>query len=165
MLKAIALSILMTAAVTRENPAPGFQLEGDISDEMIPEGWEYVTSATGDVNNDGRADLIIVATPGNKLVTAVYLDNGNDKWMLHKQYDNAFRDVSQMSFTPEYNITIEDGLMKVELFDPDQFTMEVASSYTFRCHDANMELVEEIHDGTQKELKNAGLKFGEFQIY
>nr|MCR5453832.1 hypothetical protein [Bacteroidales bacterium] len=59
----------------------------------------------------------------------------------------------------------EDGLMKVELFDPDQFTMEVASSYTFRCHDANMELVEEIHDGTQKELKNSGLHFGEFQIY
>ena len=43
--------------------AQGFSQSGDISDDMIPEDWEYLGSATGDLNNDGRADLFVVARP------------------------------------------------------------------------------------------------------
>ena len=100
----IALLTLITALLT---PSPyQFAKSGDISDEMIPDGWEFVGSAMGDLNGDGRADMIVVARPDEKPLAAVYWDNGDGQWELVKEYDNAFRSFDQMPYTPEFLIEI-----------------------------------------------------------
>ncbi|MBO7568083.1 MAG: FG-GAP repeat protein [Bacteroidales bacterium] len=165
MTKFLAIFSLITA-LTAVTPSQ-FARTGDISDEMIPEGWEYVGSATGDLNGDGRADMIVVARPDQKPVAAIYWDNGDEKWQLFKEYGNAFRAFDKMNYTPEFLMEItENGDLKIELYDPEDFDAEILASYTFHYKKGDFVLVEEIHyDGTpDKAKKGKALKFGDFQI-
>jgi hypothetical protein len=137
--------------------AQGFSQSGDISDDMIPEDWEYLGSATGDLNNDGRADLFVVARPpeGGKPIAAVYWDLGDERWTLYKQYDNAFSDPAQMYYTPEYDIAIQDnGTLTIGLYDPEDFDMDILTSYSFLYKDGDFK-------PANSDTKQT---FGEFEI-
>ncbi len=137
--------------------AQGFSQSGDISDDMIPEDWEYLGSATGDLNNDGRADLFVVARPpeGGKPIAAVYWDLGDERWTLYKQYDNAFSDPAQMYYTPEYDIAIQDnGTLVINLYDPEDFDMDILTTYSFLYKDGDFK-------PANSDTKHT---FGEFEI-
>ncbi len=158
---AILAIMTMLAASSPQQFAP----TGDISDEMVPDGWEFVGNATGDLNGDGRADMIVVARPGEKPMAAVYWDNGDNKWQLFKEYENAFRAFDQMDFAPEYSMEItDDGTLKIELYDPDDFDLTITSSYTFKYKDGDLQLVSEEHYGTA-DAANKNKKLGDFEIH
>ena len=161
----IALLTLITALLT---PSPyQFAKSGDISDEMIPDGWEFVGSAMGDLNGDGRADMIVVARPDEKPLAAVYWDNGDGQWELVKEYDNAFRSFDQMPYTPEFLIEItEQGDLKIELYDPEQFDFSISSSYTFSSKDGEFILEKEERESgdNHKSADGSSLKLGDFEI-
>ncbi len=165
----ISFFSVMTAADPQSTPTEPqqFAKTGDISDEMIPDGWEFVGNATGDINGDGRADMIVVARPGEKPLAAVYWDNGDGQWQLYREYDNAFRAFDQMHYTPEYTMEItENGELKIELYDPEDFDCSVQSSYTFQFKDGEFVLTDESHDNGQplKASKGSTLKLGDFEI-
>ena len=151
------LSILTAFTFAFNAFAQGFSKNGDISDDMIPEEWEYLGSATGDLNNDGRADLFVVARPpeGGKPVAAVYWDLGDAQWTLYKQYDNAFCDPTKMYYTPEYDIEIQDnGTLVINLYDPEDFDFSILTSYSFQYKDGDFK-------PATSDTKN---NFGDFEI-
>ena len=45
--------------------AQQLQQQGRGVDDLVPAGWDH-TEATGDLNKDGIADLVVVATPDFK---------------------------------------------------------------------------------------------------
>ena len=73
-------------------------------DDLVPEGWVH-TEATGDLNKDGIADLVVVATPDfkentktrddgfvynfNQPLLAVYFGTAGGKMQLWRQYDQV----------------------------------------------------------------------------
>ena len=84
--------------------AQELQKQGRGVDDLVPEGWVH-TEATGDLNKDGIADLVVVATPDfkentktrddgfvynfNQPLLAVYFGTAEGKLQLWRQYDQV----------------------------------------------------------------------------
>ena len=99
--------------------------------DIVPAGWESFFK-TGDLNGDGIADLVLVATPCdkekmttredgyvynyNQPILAIYWGEKNGNFRLFKQYDNVIpaREDEFTSITPSLDIT-KKGTLKIDL--------------------------------------------------
>lgn len=104
---------------------------GNSADNLVPGEWEKIV-AQGDLNKDGIADLVIIATPTNKEnmttrydgyvynynqpVLAIYWSSSNGSYRLFKQYDNVIpaRPSEYNNIMPSISVT-ERGVLKIEL--------------------------------------------------
>ena len=104
--------------------AQGLKDSGKSAADVVPNGWESIFK-TGDLNKDGIADLVVIATPCdkdkmqtrddgyvynfNQPVLAIYWGEKNGDFKLFKQYDNVIpaRDSEFISITPELEINLE----------------------------------------------------------
>ena len=100
-------------------------------DDLVPKGWVY-TEATGDLNKDGIADLVVVATPDfkentktrddgfvynfNQPLLAVYFGTAEGKLQLWRQYDQVVpaRPDEYVSIDASLTIT-EKGVLRIAL--------------------------------------------------
>ena len=100
-------------------------------DDLVPKGWEH-TEAAGDLNKDGIADLVVVATPDFKENTktrddgyvynfnqpqlAVYFGTAEGKMQLWRQYDQVIpaRPDEYVSIDASLTIT-EKGVLRISL--------------------------------------------------
>ena len=111
--------------------AQGLKDSGKSAADVVPNGWESIFK-TGDLNKDGIADLVVIATPCdkdkmqtrddgyvynfNQPVLAIYWGEKNGDFKLFKQYDNVIpaRDSEFISITPELEIT-KKGVLEINL--------------------------------------------------
>ena len=97
----------------------------------LPEGWGH-TEATGDLNKDGIADLVVVATPDfkentktrddgfvynfNQPLLAVYFGTAGGKMQLWRQYDQVIPARPDEYVSIDTNLTItEKGVLRISL--------------------------------------------------
>ena len=100
-------------------------------DDLVPKGWVY-TEATGDLNKDGIADLVVVATPDfkentktrddgfvynfNQPLLAVYFGTAEGKLQLWRQYDQVVPARPDEYVSIDTNLTItEKGVLRISL--------------------------------------------------
>ncbi|MBR2206033.1 MAG: FG-GAP repeat protein [Prevotella sp.] len=111
--------------------AQELQKQGRGVDDLVPKGWEH-TEATGDLNKDGIADLVVVATPDfkenkktrddgyvynfNQPLLAVYFGTAEGKMQLWRQYDQVIpaRQDEYVSIDASLTIT-EKGVLRISL--------------------------------------------------
>ena len=122
----ICLLCLCTGVKAQE-----LQKQGRGVDDLVPKGWVY-TEATGDLNKDGIADLVVVATPDfkentktrddgfvynfNQPLLAVYFSTAEGKLQLWRQYDQVVpaRPDEYVSIDASLTIT-EKGVLRIAL--------------------------------------------------
>lgn len=132
-MKKIIYSIIMAAValLPLQVLAQELKASGTGTADIVPAGWESIFKS-GDLNNDGIADLVIVATPCdeekmttrddgyvynfNQPVLAIYWGEKNGGYKLFKQYDNVIpaREDEFTSITPSLDIT-KKGALKIDL--------------------------------------------------
>lgn len=111
--------------------AQGLKDSGKSAADIVPSGWES-SFKTGDLNADGIADLVLIATPCNKEkmktrddgyvynfnqpILAIYWGDKNGNFKLFKQYDKVIpaREDEFLSITPALDID-KKGALKIEL--------------------------------------------------
>lgn len=132
MKKSFLIIILATLAfMPMHVSAQGLKDSGKSAADVVPNGWESIFK-TSDLNKDGIADLVVVATPCdkdkmqtrddgyvynfNQPVLAIYWGEKSGGYKLFKQYDNAIpaRESEFISITPEVNIT-KKGVLEINL--------------------------------------------------
>ena len=111
--------------------AQELQKQGRGVEDLVPKGWEH-TEATGDLNKDGIADLVVVATPDfkentktrddgyvynfNQPLLAVYFGTAEGKMQLWRQYDRVIpaRQDEYVSIDASLTVT-EKGVLRISL--------------------------------------------------
>lgn len=111
--------------------AQELQKQGRGVDDLVPEEWVH-TEATGDLNKDGIADLVVVATPDfkentktrddgfvynfNQPLLAVYFGTAGGKMQLWRQYDQVIPARPDEYVSIDTNLTItEKGVLRISL--------------------------------------------------
>ena len=126
MIICICLLCLCTGVRAQE-----LQKQGRGVEDLVPKGWEH-TEATGDLNKDGIADLVVVSTPDfkentktrddgfvynfNQPLLAVYFGTAEGKLQLWRQYDQVVpaRPDEYVSIDASLTIT-EKGVLRIAL--------------------------------------------------
>ena len=111
--------------------AQGLKDSGKSAADIVPSGWESIFK-TGDLNADGIAELVLIATPCNKEkmktrddgyvynfnqpILAIYWGDKKGNFKLFKQYDNVIpaREDEFISITPALDID-KKGALKIDL--------------------------------------------------
>lgn len=60
----ISAVALCTATAMAQPTAAALLSQGSSAQEIVPSGWQY-THTTGDLNNDGIDDLVLIAIPND----------------------------------------------------------------------------------------------------
>ena len=111
--------------------AQELQKQGRGVEDLVPKGWEH-TEATGDLNKDGIADLVVVATPDfkehtktrddgfmynfNQPLLVVYFGTAEGKLQLWRQYDQVIPARPDEYVSIDANLTItEKGVLRISL--------------------------------------------------
>ncbi|MBR5678176.1 MAG: FG-GAP repeat protein [Paludibacteraceae bacterium] len=111
--------------------AQELQKQGRGVEDLVPKGWEH-TEATGDLNKDGIADLVVVATPDfkentktrddgyvynfNQPLLAVYFGTAEGKMQLWRQYDQVIPARTDEFLSIDASLTItEKGVLRISL--------------------------------------------------
>ena len=126
MIICICLLCLCTGVRAQE-----LQKQGRGVEDLVPKGWEH-TEATGDLNKDGIADLVVVSTPDfkentktrddgfvynfNQPLLAVYFGMAEGKMQLWRKYDQVIpaRPDEYVSIDASLTIT-EKGVLRISL--------------------------------------------------
>ena len=139
--------------------AQGLKSSGVGATDIVPSDWESIFK-TGDLNHDGIADLIIIATPChkdkmktrddgyvynfNQPVLAIYWGDKSGKFSLFKQYDKVIpaRVNEFVSYTPSIDINSKGSLqITIEIFASAGSWEQPTTTYTFRYQKGDFFLI------------------------
>lgn len=151
----LALMVCMPSLVL----AQSLKASGATVSDVVPSDWE-VTSATGDLNGDGVADVAVIATPRyeanlkvrddgyvynfNQPVLAIYWGKADGTLQLYKQYDNVIpaRPDEYLSIDPSLSITKRQTLViDLEYFASAGGWTSTTTSYVFRYQQGDFFLI------------------------
>ena len=169
MIICICLLCLCTGVKAQE-----LQKQGRGVDDLVPKGWVY-TEATGDLNKDGIADLVVVATPDfkentktrddgfvynfNQPLLAVYFGTAEGKLQLWRQYDQVVpaRPDEYVSIDASLTIT-EKGVLRIalETFSSMGGWGSENCNFSYRYQDGDFYLI-------GKESRNMSRNTGEME--
>ncbi|MBQ2164999.1 MAG: hypothetical protein II445_10890, partial [Muribaculaceae bacterium] len=160
-MKKTIFSIIVVAAALMplQALAQGLKTSGKSAADVVPNGWES-TFKTGDMNDDGLPDLVVIATPCNKEkmktrddgyvynfnqpVLAIYWGDKNGNYKLFKQYDNVIpaREDEFLAITPSLDIT-KTGTLKIDLeyFATAGSYTQPTTSHVFRYQNGDFMLI------------------------
>ena len=151
--------ILILSCLTFQGWAQGLKTSGSGAIDIAPSDWETVFN-TGDMNGDGIADLVIIATPCdkgnmkvrddgyvynfNQPVLAIYWGNKNGQYKLFKQYDNVIpaRPSEFITITPSIDISSKGVLnITIEIFASAGSWEQPSTTYRFRYQNGDFFLI------------------------
>jgi hypothetical protein len=167
----LIVAFIGVCAVVR---AQQLQQQGRGVDDLVPAGWEH-TEATGDLNKDGIADLVVVATPDfkentktrddgfvynfNQPLLAVYFGTAEGKLQLWRQYDQVVpaRPDEYVSIDASLTIT-EKGVLRIalETFSSMGGWGSENCNFSYRYQDGDFYLI-------GKESRNMSRNTGEME--
>ena len=151
----LALATLLPVQAVAQN----LKTAGKGVADIVPGGWES-TFKQGDLNHDGIADLVVIATPCNKEkmkvrndgyvynfnqpVLAIYWGKKGGGFSLFKQYGKVIpaRASEFLSITPSVDITSK-GVLKIsiEYFASAGSWEQPATTYQFRYQNGDFFLI------------------------
>lgn len=157
----VFFSVILAAValIPMQVSAQGLKDSGKSAADIVPSGWES-SFKTGDLNADGIADLVLIATPCNKEkmktrddgyvynfnqpVLAIYWGDKNGNFKLFKQYDDVIpaREDEFLSITPALDIT-KNGTLKIDLeyFASAGSYTQPTSTHVFRYQNGDFVLI------------------------
>ena len=161
MMKRITTTLFLSACVFCNLQAQSLKQQGTSVDDIVPQGWSHYET-TGDLNKDGLADLVIMATPNfkerivkrddgyerncNQPVFAIYLATADGHLKLWQQYgellpaDDIDNEFCSWNFT--FDIT-ERGALNItvqpECSAGSYFTH--IDRYTYRLQNGDFHLI------------------------
>lgn len=110
-----------------------FKVNGKSAEDIIPEKWEIMSSATGDLNGDGIDDIAFFtrkefknSTPdeyklnSNSIVLAIYWGNNNGDFTQYKIYDGLVPPEEPCGVTYE-NLNVEITEKRVLIYHVNIF--------------------------------------------
>ncbi|MCS0182640.1 hypothetical protein NDI96_19945 [Vibrio alginolyticus] len=121
--------------------------------EIVPNGHTIIEAIHGDLNGDGRDDIVLMiqGTDQNKMVTDEYrgqLDlnrrgiivalRNNDEYDVVVENDNCFFSVDEEGRAEEILMSITKGNLHIDFLDG---RFENQWSYNFRYQDSDLELI------------------------
>ncbi len=147
------------ALLPLQSLAQGLKTSGSNATDIVPNGWESIYK-TGDLNGDGIADLVLIATPCdkdkmktrddgyvynfNQPVLAVFWGEKNGNFKLFKQYDNVIpaREDEFTNITPTLEIT-NKGVLKImlEYFFSAGTWVQPTTTHVFRYQNGDFFLI------------------------
>lgn len=160
MKKTIFSFVLATLALMpMQSLAQGLKDSGKSAADIVPSGWESIFK-TGDLNADGIADLVLIATPCNKEkmktrddgyvynfnepILAIYWGDKKGNFKLFKQYDDVIpeREDEFISITPALDID-KNGALKIvlEFFATAGSYTQPISTHVFRYQKGDFFLI------------------------
>ena len=105
----ITTTILLMVCILTGMQAQNLKQQGTSAEDIVPEGWAY-DEATGDLNKDGIADLVLNA---NRIL-AIYFGSADGKKTLWRQYDHVLPVDDNENCTHEITLEITDrGVLKI----------------------------------------------------
>ena len=111
--------------------AQNFGKKGQCIDDLVPQGFDYV-KAEGDLNKDGRSDLVVSA----RSVLAIFFALPSGGYELWKQYDNIFpQDDPDDELMLDIELSISDrGVLRIAIhsFASAGTSYVTNNSYAFR---------------------------------
>ena len=140
---------------------PSLSTQGSSVETIVPQGWG-TTSVEGDLNHDGTADLVLVATPNfpekqqkrddgyvydfNQPILAIYWGSGDGTFKLYKQYPEILP-VNQDEYgSIDYSLNItKKGVLQlhIEGFFSVGSTNTPKHSYVYRYQNGDFYLIGE----------------------
>lgn len=160
MKKRISIVVLaIVACLPLQVIAQELKTAGNGVADIVPVGWESIFQQ-GDLNRDGIADLVVIATPCiesnmkvrndgyvynfNQPVLAIYWGKKNGGFSLYKQYGNVIpaRPSEFLSITPSIDITSK-GVLKIamEYFASAGSWSQPTTTYLFRYQNGDFFLI------------------------
>lgn len=130
-MKKLIIGVFVVACMSMTSWAQGLKTTGSGAVDIVPDNWESIFE-TGDMNKDGIADLVVIATPChkdkmtvrndgyvynfNQPVLAIYWGNQNGGFKLFMQYDNVIpaRPSEFVDITPSLTIN-NKGVLEISL--------------------------------------------------
>ena len=147
------------ALLPSQTIAQGLKSNGFSASDIVPVGWESIFK-TGDLNNDGIADLALIATPCNsdkmktrddgyvynfnQPVLAIYWGDQNGGFNLFKQYENVIpaRPDEFMDITPSLEIDNKGNLRIIlEFFASAGSWTQPTTTHVFRFQNGDFYLI------------------------
>lgn len=144
---------------------------GKSAESLVPQGWEQAT-ATGDINKDGFADLLLEATPNdstkmevrddgyvynyNQPILAIYWGSADGTFTLWKQYPTLLphQEDEFTSYGRSYTIT-DKGILRISI---DPFSSAGSwengnTTFVYRYQNGDLYLIGEDQEST---IRNTG---------
>ncbi len=163
-----AATILMLSCATLSVQGEQLNPQGLSVEDIVPAGWLH-QEASGDLNKDGIADLVIIATPDdaenlktrddgyvynfNQPVLAIYFGNAQGQFQQWKQYDNVIPADDSEFCHHDIVLTITDRntlRIATELWCSAGSYGASTDTYTFRYQNGDFYLIGMDHEEIQR---------------
>lgn len=158
-MKAFASTLILLFGFTLTISSQQLKENGTAVTEIVPEGWSFEV-ANGDLNKDGRLDMVILTYPNfsehlkvrddgyvynfNQPLLAIYFREPSGNYHLWKSYDNVVsaRENEYISIDATLNITLRGTLeIGISEFSSAGSWQTSSSKYTFRYQNEDFFLI------------------------
>ena len=157
MMKKTLLMVLVAAGLTA-GAQTGLKHSGRSVQELVPEGWEDVTEVRGDLNKDGIADLVVMATPNNPEhmnpesdyatnynvpIVGIYWGQRDGSYKLYQQYDSIMSDNSEYIYVDNSVKVTDKGVLQFDssIFATAGTSENSSDTYLYRYQDGDFYLI------------------------
>ena len=156
-MKKILLMVLVAVGLTAAAQT-SLNHSGSTVEELVPEGWEDIHEATGDLNKDGIADLVVIATPNlaehmnpesdyatnyNVPIVGVYWGQRDGSYKLYQQYDSIVSGNSEYIYVENSVKVTNKGVLQFEstIFATAGTSESGGDTYLFRYQNGDFYLI------------------------
>lgn len=157
--------ILLTVLLSTVASAQKFKRSGTSAKDVAPKGWRIDYEPIGDLNKDGIADLVIMATPdsaehivnrtdgsvynNNQPVLAIYWGTADGRFNLYKEYptvlsifDDELMAMEGLMMECTNEISINDrGVLRIKNFSDQAGSIVLTMEELYRYQNGDFELI------------------------
>ena len=170
----LLLTVLLSTVVNAQN----FKRSGASAKDVTPKGWRIDCEPTGDLNKDGLADLVIMATPdsavhivkrtdgsiynNNQPVLAIYWGKADGTYVLFKEYpkelpilDDDLMTMEGLMMDNTNKVTITDrGVLRIENHSDQAGSIVMDIEELYRYQNGDFELIGKLDSDYDRDTQS-----------
>ncbi|MBP5570836.1 MAG: hypothetical protein J6X46_07455 [Prevotella sp.] len=172
--------ILLAVLLSTVASAQKFKHSGTSAKDVAPKGWKIDYEPTGDLNKDGIADLVIMATPdsaehivnrtdgsvynNNQPVLAIYWGTADGRFNLYKEYptvlsifDDELMAMEGLMMECTNEISINDrGVLRIKNFSDQAGSIVLTIEELYRYQNGDFELIGKLDSTYDRDTQSFG---------